>query len=185
MNRPALSRLSVILSACCLFACGNTGAPPRDYGPVLAKLSEQVILPEHQAFASRADELASSLQALVDSPDADTLTNAQVVMGGTANACNVYWKTSAAATVTDSSFVGTLLSGAAATMTRGNWTGRALATTNVTLTDPTPLTGCAAAAGAPGVTGVPTLSEWSMVALALLLGFAAFATKRRPWRASR
>jgi len=118
-------------------------------------------------------------------PSALTLTNAQVVMGGTANACNVYWKTSAAATVTDSSFVGTLLSGAAATMTRGNWTGRALATTNVTLTDPTPLTGCAAAAGAPGVTGVPTLSEWSMVALALLLGFAAFATKRRPWRASR
>ena len=86
MNRPALSRLSVILSACCLFACGNTGAPPRDYGPVLAKLSEQVILPEHQAFASRADELASSLQSLVDSPDADTLTNAQVAWRATRKA---------------------------------------------------------------------------------------------------
>src|ERR1700752_871710 len=57
-------------------------------------------------------------------PGALTLTNAQVVMGGTANACNVYWKTSAAATVTDSAFVGTVLSGAAATMTRGAWIGR-------------------------------------------------------------
>jgi hypothetical protein len=59
-----------------------------------------------------------------------------------------------------------------------------MATTDVTLTDPN-LTGCAAVAGAPGITGVPTLSEWAMVALALLLAFAAFATKRRPWRASR
>ena len=113
-----------------------------------------------------------------------TLTNAQVVMGGSANACNVYWKTASAATVTDSSFVGTILSGAAATMTRGSWTGRALATTDVTLNDPN-LTGCAAGAGVPGAIGVPTLSEWAMVALALLLAFAAFATKRRPLRASR
>ena len=34
-----------------------------------------------------------------------TLTSAQVVMGGTAQACNVYWKTAEAATLTDSSFV--------------------------------------------------------------------------------
>ena len=113
-----------------------------------------------------------------------TLTNTQVVMAGTANACNVYWKTASATTVTDSTFVGTVLSGAAATMTRGSWTGRAMATTDATLTDPAPFTGCAAA-GAPGIAGIPTLSEWAMVALALLLAFAAFATQRRPWRASR
>ena len=73
-----------------------------------------------------------------------TLTNAQVVMGGTAQACNVYWKTAEAATVTDSAFVGTVLSGAAVTMTRGSWIGRGMATTNVTLTDPAPMTfaGC-------------------------------------------
>ncbi|MBC8022645.1 MAG: IPTL-CTERM sorting domain-containing protein [Burkholderiales bacterium] len=113
-----------------------------------------------------------------------TLTNAQVVMGGAANACNVYWKTAEAATVTDSAFVGNVLSGTAATMTRGSWTGRAMATTNVTLTDPTPLTGCAAAAAVAGASGIPTLSEWAMILLALLLAFAAFATKRRQWRVS-
>jgi hypothetical protein len=114
-----------------------------------------------------------------------TLTNANVVMGGAANACNVYWKTAQAATVTDSAFVGTVLAGTAATMTRGNWTGRMMATTDATLTDPAPFTGCAAAAALPGAAGIPTLSEWAMVALALLLALAAFAAQRRPWRASR
>jgi hypothetical protein len=114
-----------------------------------------------------------------------TLTNTQVVMGGTANACNVYWKTASAATVTDSAFVGTVLSGAATTMTRGSWTGRAMATTDVTLTDPSPMTGCAFAAAAAGTTGIPTLSEWAMVVLALLLAFTAFATQRRQQRSSR
>jgi hypothetical protein len=115
-----------------------------------------------------------------------TLTNAQVVMAGGANACNVYWKTASAASITDSSFVGTVLSGAAATMTRGSWIGRVMATTDVTLTDPAPFTGCAAAAaGAPGINGIPTLSEWSMVLLAVLLALAAFATMRRPLRSSR
>ena len=78
-------------------------------------------------------------------PGALTLTSAQVVMGGTALACNVFWKTSAAATLTDSTFNGTVLSGAAVTMTRGSWFGRALATTDATVTDAAPLTfaGCA------------------------------------------
>jgi predicted lipoprotein len=67
-----------VLSACYLLGCGNTGAPARDYGPLLEKLSEEVILPEHQAFAAQADELVSSVQKLSDSPDADTLVNAQV-----------------------------------------------------------------------------------------------------------
>jgi hypothetical protein len=81
-------------------------------------------------------------------PGALTLTNAQVNMGGSALACNVYWKTSAGATITNSTFNGTVLSGAAVTMTNGSWTGRAMATTDVTLNDPAPLTfaGCAAPA---------------------------------------
>jgi len=77
MNRLSTSCLSALLSACCVLGCGNTDAPARDYGPLLANLSEQVILPEHRAFASEADALASSLQALVDGPDADSLLNAQ------------------------------------------------------------------------------------------------------------
>ncbi|MDO8680023.1 MAG: putative Ig domain-containing protein [Acidobacteriota bacterium] len=82
-------------------------------------------------------------------PGALTITGGSVVMGGSALACNVYWKTSAATALTDvPSFVGTVLSGAAVTMTRTNWIGRAMATTDVTLTDPIPMTfaGCAAPA---------------------------------------
>jgi ice-binding like protein/exosortase sorting signal-containing protein len=77
-----------------------------------------------------------------------TLTNTQVVMGGTALACNVFWKTAQAATLTDSIFQGTVLSGAAVTMVRGSWTGRALASTDATLTDPAPMSfaGCSAPA---------------------------------------
>lgn len=111
-------------------------------------------------------------------PSALTLTNAQVVMGGTANACNVYWKTSAAMTATDSAFVGTVLSGAAATMNRGSWIGRMIATTDATLTDPSPITGCAAAGAAAAAT-TPTLSEWAMFMLAALLAVAGFAAMRR------
>jgi hypothetical protein len=77
-----------------------------------------------------------------------TLTNAQVVMANSADACNVFWKTAEAATLTNSDFVGTILSGAAISMTNGSWLGRGLATTDVTITDAAPLTfaGCAAPA---------------------------------------
>ena len=76
-----------------------------------------------------------------------TLNSANVVMGGSADACNVYWTTAEAASITDSNFVGTVLSGDAATMVRGTWLGRALATTDVTLTNPNmTFAGCAALA---------------------------------------
>lgn len=73
-----------------------------------------------------------------------TLTDAQVVMAGGAEACNVFWKTADATTLTDSDFVGTVLSGAAISMTNGAWFGRAFATTDVALTNAAPLTfaGC-------------------------------------------
>lgn len=79
-------------------------------------------------------------------PGALTLNSAQVVMGGTALACNVFWRTSAGATLTDSIFNGTVLSGAATTMTRGSWVGRSMATTDATVTDAAPFTfaGCSA-----------------------------------------
>jgi len=71
-----------------------------------------------------------------------------VVMGGTAQACNVYWWTADAATLTDSNFKGTVLSGDAFTMTRGSHDGRGFATTDATVTDAGPMTfaGCAAPA---------------------------------------
>jgi hypothetical protein len=74
-----------------------------------------------------------------------TGTNFRVVMGGTAQACNVYWRTAEAATMTDSDFIGTILAGTAITSTRGSYVGRAMATTDVTVTDAAPMTfaGCA------------------------------------------
>jgi hypothetical protein len=108
-----------------------------------------------------------------------TLTGANVVMGGSASPCNVYWKTTAAdMTATDSTFVGTVIADGAATMTRVNWIGRMLARTDATLTDPLPMTGCAAVAGA-GAIPTPTLSEWTMVMLAALLAVVAFVAMRR------
>jgi len=66
------------VSACCwLLSCGNTGAEPVDYGPLLEKVSEQVILPEQRAFEDEADALVVLVQALESSPDADTLLAAQ------------------------------------------------------------------------------------------------------------
>jgi hypothetical protein len=112
-----------------------------------------------------------------------TLTNAQVVMGGAAQACNVYWRTAQAATLTDSAFVGTVLAGTAATMTRGSWIGRLMARTDATVTDAAPLTfaGCGSAS-APALRQVPTLSEWVMVLLAALLAVSGFAAMRRRGR---
>lgn len=72
----------------------------------------------------------------------------EVVMGGSADACNVYWWTAESATLTDSVFKGTILSGEAFTMTRGSFEGRGFATTDATVTDAAPLqfAGCAAPA---------------------------------------
>lgn len=74
-----------------------------------------------------------------------TATGLEVVMGGSADACNVYWWTAESATLTDTIFKGTILSGEAFTMTRGSFEGRALATTDATVTDAGPMrfAGCA------------------------------------------
>ena len=77
-----------------------------------------------------------------------TGTGFEVVMGGNAEACNVFWWTAGAASLTDSFFKGTILSGDAFTMTRGSFEGRGLATTDATVTDAGPMefAGCAAPA---------------------------------------
>ncbi|HEU4646737.1 MAG TPA: ice-binding family protein [Burkholderiales bacterium] len=72
-------------------------------------------------------------------PGALTGTNFSVAMEGGAEACNVTWWVDAAATMTDSEFKGTILAGAAITMTGTApgtpAEGRALAKAAVTLTD--------------------------------------------------
>lgn len=100
----------------------------------------------------------------------------EVVMGGTAQACNVYWWTAEGATVTDAAFAGTVLSGAAATMTGTTWEGRALATTDVALTDSI-ITGCQAAP--PSVLAIPTLGPGAMATLVALLAGMGLLILRR------
>jgi len=108
-----------------------------------------------------------------------TLTDAQVVMANAAQACNVYWKTAEAATLTRSNFVGTILSGAAITMTDGSWLGRGLARTDATVTNAAPLTfaGCASSSSFQNV-GIPTLSGWTMIMLVGMLALAGYAVIR-------
>jgi hypothetical protein len=76
-----------------------------------------------------------------------TGTNFAVAMAGGAEACNVTWWVAEAATMTDSDFLGSILAGAAITLTRGTFNGNAWSRADVTITG-TAVTGCAAA-GAP------------------------------------
>ena len=100
----------------------------------------------------------------------------EVVMGGTAQACNVYWWTAEGATLTDAVFAGNVLSGSAATMTDTSWEGRALATTDVTLTDSL-ITGCLAAPP-PGLP-IPTLGPGAMASLVALLAATGLLVLRK------
>lgn len=106
--------------------------------------------------------------------------NLEVVMGGTADACNVYWWTAEAATMTDAVFAGNVLSGTAATMTDTTWEGRALATTDATVTDSI-ITGCPAGGVAPpSSVSVPTLGTGAMaIMLALLAGMGLLVLRSR------
>ena len=99
----------------------------------------------------------------------------EVVMDGTAQACNVYWWTAEGATVTDGAFAGTVLSGTAATMTDTSWEGRALATTDVTVTDSI-ITGCPAGLD---MSVIPTLGPGAMAGLVALLAGMGLLVLRR------
>lgn len=83
-----------------------------------------------------------------------TGTNFTVVMENGGEACNVYWWVAEAVTMTTSGFQGTILAGAAITMTglagsNTPFNGDALAKAAVTLTD-VAVTACTASGGKPG-----------------------------------
>jgi hypothetical protein len=106
---------------------------------------------------------------------AATGPNLRVVMGGSAQACNVYWWTAEGATLTNvEAFAGTVLAGTAATMTGTTWEGRALATTDVTVTDSI-ITECSAAS----VLVIPTLGTGAMASLVVLLAGLGLLVLRR------
>jgi hypothetical protein len=81
-----------------------------------------------------------------------TGTNFSVVMAGGANQCNVTWWVSQASTMTDSHFMGSILAGAAITLTRGTFDGNAWAGAagvgDATITG-TAVSGCGAGTAPP------------------------------------
>lgn len=79
-----------------------------------------------------------------------TGTDFTVVMSGGAKPCNVTWWVAEAATMTTSNFIGTILAGAAITLTGGTYAGDAFSKADVTVTG-TSVVGCDGAAnGTPG-----------------------------------
>jgi hypothetical protein len=108
-------------------------------------------------------EVASSLTANVTS-----------AVAGTANPCNIYWRVGTSATLNGVNFWGTVIADASITLgSNANLVGRLLAGTGptgaVTMSGPggNTISGCAVAGA-----GIPTLSQWAMIALSLLLALA-------------
>ena len=134
-------------------------------GNTLTTLDGQVLLPGIWCVDAAATSTGSILTLNGLSTDtwifkigtvgtgALTGTNFSVVMAnGTPPPCNnVYWWAAEAVTMTDSNFVGTILAGAAISIKRGTFSGRALAKVAVTIVGPgsNTVVGCGAA-GIPG-----------------------------------
>lgn len=115
----------------------------------LTTLSGQTLAPGTYCVAAAATETGGVLTLAGSTSDqwifkigtggtgALTGTNFSVVMAGGGPACdnNVLWWTSQAATLTDSTFIGSILAGTSITVTGGSFDGQALATAAVTLTN--------------------------------------------------
>jgi hypothetical protein len=79
-----------------------------------------------------------------------TATNFSVVMTGGGQACNVSWWVAESVTLTDSTFVGTILAGKAITISGGTYNGYTFARAVITLTDVTVTTCKIAVVGSAG-----------------------------------
>ncbi len=124
----------------------------------------------------------------------DPAANSNVVVAGGACEADVFWAPIGATTLgANSSFVGTIFRGTAAglSITIGNSSsliGRALAFGSTVTTDTNTITvptcpafgsGGGGGGGGGGGAAIPTLSEWAMIVLALLVVIAGFAAMRR------
>jgi hypothetical protein len=141
-------------------------------GQALATLNAQTLSPGVYCFDAAATSTGGVLT--LDGPSdgvwifkigslgtgALTGTNFTVVKpDGTPPPCNsVYWWVAEAATMTDSKFVGTILAGAAITLTRGTFNGNAYAKAAATITG-TAATGCVLGSGTtPSCKGSDTVT---------------------------
>ena len=98
---------------------------------------------------------------------------------GTANPCNIFWRVGSSATLNGTNFRGSVIADASITVGSGaNLAGRALAGTGAT--------GAVTMAGSGGntiggcsTTPVPTLPEWAMIVLMVLVAAAGFRALRK------
>ena len=115
---------------------------------------------------------------------ASSLTaNVNSVVAGTADPCDIFWRVGSSATLNGDTFRGTVIADASITVgSASNLEGRALAGTGptgaVTMAGAggNTIGGCSAAPVPPPV---PTLSEWAMIMLSLLLVTAGAVAMRR------
>ena len=120
----------------------------------------------------------------------NTGDNSSVILAGGACASDVFWAPVGATTLGANAapsltptFVGNILDAAGITIGHfANLTGRALAFGGTVTTDANTITvpTCVPFVANAGAADIPTLSEWAMVILAVLLVIAGFAATRRP-----
>ena len=122
-----------------------------------------------------------------------TASASNVVLINGAQACNVWWQMGSSATLgTATAFSGTLVALASDTLTTGaTLVGRALARTGAVTLDTNTVTipTCAPVVVPPGpngaggtAQGIPTLNEWGMLILAVLMALVAAGFMRRKAR---
>jgi hypothetical protein len=148
------------------------------------------LTPGIYSFTSGAPDLPSGATLTLNDPTGtgvfvfnvgSSLTaNVTSVVAGTADPCNIFWRVGSSATLNGVNFRGTVIADASITVGAGaDLEGRALAGTGatgaVTMAGPggNEIGGCSV----PGP-GVPTLSEWAMIALSLLLASAGAMAMR-------
>ena len=107
-----------------------------------------------------------------------TASNSRVVLTNGAQACNVFWQLGSSATLgTSTAFAGTLIALASDTLNTGaTLAGRALARTGAVTLDSSAVTACA---GTVGSIAIPTLSQWGVFILAILVALSALVAIRR------
>jgi len=111
-----------------------------------------------------------------------TATGSRVALINGTQACNVWWQMGSSATLgTTTSFAGTLVALASDTLNTGaTLVGRALARTGAVTLDTNTITipSCTTSGGSGNV--IPTLGEWGVLVLSLLVGgFALNAIRRK------
>lgn len=113
-----------------------------------------------------------------------TANGSSVLLTNGATACNVAWQVGTSATLgTTSSFVGNILALNSVTANNGaSISGRALARNGAVSLDSANIGGCVVpppvVVGGSGIFSVPTLTEWGVLLLSLLIGAAVWARRR-------